>query len=189
MPAPGLLRIRHLPPSRRARFVAHAGDAEAIFLHGLRIEADAAVADFDPQPFAALEEADDDRVALAVVPRVGEALLHDAIDDVFQGGGQAPEGDVAAEAKFRTTLERRTPWTRCAMVATTPDSSRIGGRTPLTSRRASASRRGGAGEEQAAVESLLGLVGLQRVQLVEDLELHQCAGDFLCQSVVNVMRR
>ena len=77
--------------------LADALQTETIVSDGGGIETDAPILDFDPKHVFALHQFHPHLVALAVSAGIGQRLLDDAIDGIFQDGNEPVEGDFAVE--------------------------------------------------------------------------------------------
>ena len=164
--------------------LADALQPESMFLDGSRVETDSPVADVDANTVAALAQRHADPVAAAMPNGVGQRLLNDAEDRIFQRRRKTLAGRVLLEFDLRPAG----PVLFVHQILNGLDDAEL-----VEHRRTQAADQptglvdGAADQLHARVKSFPRLGRIARERLAKGLQAEDCAGKLLGEAVVNLV--
>ena len=140
--------------------------------------------DLDADLVALLHQFDKHFLGLAVAAGIGEGLLGNAVDGVFQDRRQAVELDLGLELDDGPSFS---PFLIHEMSDGRDDPFLVEDRRTNAADQPSGLVVGLAEHRDCGMQGVGGLFGPGLPQMVEGIELHQCAGQLLRQSVMDLV--
>ena len=154
---------------------------KGIFFDLGRIESDAPTTDFNSNGVILLCQFYEHFVAVAVATGVGEAILDDTVESVFQNRFQPVESDFAAEMKLRSSI-------RSALIHKVSyrsnDAQFIKDRWSDPGKQTSSLLQALLYDPDPSTVTLRSHLGILRFLLLENLEVHHCSRQLLGKPIV-----